>query len=77
MSCRSTDEPPCLCRGPGQLARECKAGVWLTAAASSSFVLQQGQDGEAMWHQVRCRGAHTCFSQFKPTAQQVALIVRV
>ena len=36
---------------PGQLARECKAGVWLTAAASGSFVLQHGRTGEAFWHQ--------------------------
>lgn len=45
----------CLTRysgwGPGQLARECKAGVWLTAAASGSFVLQHDKDGAAMWHQ--------------------------
>lgn len=40
-------------RGPGQLARECRAGVWLTAAAAGSFVLQHGQDGDAMWHKAR------------------------
>ena len=43
--------------GPGQLQRECASGVWFTAAASSAFILQQGEQdrgasGREMWHQV-------------------------
>lgn len=43
--------------GPGQLQRECASGVWFTAAASSAFILQQGEKdrgatGREMWHQV-------------------------
>ena len=43
--------------GPGQLQRECASGVWFTAAASSAFILQQGEkdrgaSGREMWHQV-------------------------
>ena len=47
--------------GPGQLARECTSGVWLTAAASSALLLQQDpgvartDSGRAMWHQVPAR----------------------
>lgn len=33
--------------------------MWLTAAASGSFVLQHGQDGASMWHQV-CNAEPLC-----------------
>ena len=49
--------------GPGQLQRECQAGVWLTAAASSSFVLQRDLEGDEMWHQVQrnLAGCMVCY----------------
>lgn len=40
---------------PGQLQRECDAGVWFPAAASASVVLNNGptsMSGVWMWHQV-------------------------
>ena len=40
--------------GPGQLEAECQAGVWFTAAASSSVILNLDQNlsGREMWHAI-------------------------
>ncbi|GLC38654.1 hypothetical protein PLESTM_000758300 [Pleodorina starrii] len=40
--------------GPGQLAMECKRGVWFTAAASPGLLLQEVLPGEGpqYWHRV-------------------------
>lgn len=39
--------------GPGQLEAECQAGVWFTAAASSSVILNsQNLKGRDMWHAI-------------------------
>jgi putative transcriptional regulator len=40
--------------GPGQLQRECKAGVWFVAAASAGLVLdaEPAAAGPELWHQV-------------------------
>lgn len=39
--------------GPGQLESECTAGVWFTAAASASLVLDADAAGAELWHKVR------------------------
>lgn len=44
--------------GPGQLQRECRAGVWFTAAASPDLILQlpKESNGRDYWHTVRGMG---------------------
>ncbi|MEW5317256.1 MAG: hypothetical protein WDW38_008569 [Sanguina aurantia] len=40
--------------GPGQLAQECRRGVWFVAATASSVVLAEptGGDGTDLWHTI-------------------------
>ncbi len=38
--------------GPGQLIRECRAGVWFCAAAGPSLVLAEEASGRQLWHKV-------------------------
>ena len=43
-----------FCSENNGLLQECKSGVWFMAAASASFLLQQGPgdaDGEELWHE--------------------------
>ena len=46
--------------GPGQLESECTAGVWFTAAASASLVLDADAAGAELWHKVRAFQSGSC-----------------